>query len=199
MKYSPIIPKGDNILKHYKDLDAIHELQDADETIIKYILLTYDPKSPFREIQDITQRKHEVLYFLQMDDNGKFPNEIKNIIQGKNEDVRIMINKIIRLFNSVKYSLLVSNIENFYRLLDSNDSDDIKIIRLLEKDIYETTNELLALDKNQQLLETTFRFIHKENLQLWRPEAIAHDIKAKRKVMSEQEKKVTYESLMEVE
>lgn len=201
MKFSPFTKKGDSILDLHKDLANIPELnEDLDdldkEIVIKYILLVYDRKSPFSEIHDVMQRKYEVSYFLQMDKQGKFSKDITDMFHGRNMDVLVWINRIMRLYNSPKYSLLVANIETFYRLLDSEDSKDIPIRKGLEKDIYEITNELLAADKNQALQETTFKFIHKENIQLWRPEAIAKNIKNKEKIMSGEGEKVTYESIL---
>jgi hypothetical protein len=213
MKFSPFTKKGESILDLHKDLSNIPELHedlgfkkkgnhytvpwDFDkEKIIKYILLTYDRHSPFYEITDVIQRKHEVGFFLEMDTKNKFPKEVQDMFYGRNEQVKVWINRIIRLYNSVKYSVLVSNIENLYRLLDSNDSDDIKVVKELEKDIAEGIETLLALDKNQALQETTFKFIHKENIQLWRPEAIAKDIKNGKKIMSGEVEKVTYESIL---
>ena len=202
MKFNPFTKEGQSILGLYNDLSNISELQDDlegldKEKVIKFILLVYDRHSPFyADIHDPVQRKHEVAFFLQMDTKKGFSKEVQDIFYGRNEKVCVWINRIFRLYNSPKYSLLVSNTENFYRLLDSKDSDDIKIVKQLEKDIADSTEALLAGDKNQALQETTFKFIHKENIQLWRPEAIAKDIKNGKKIMSGEVEKVTYESIL---
>ncbi len=89
--------------------------------IVKYIVLMYDRKSPFKRIEDITERKIQAALeagFKPVRNKTKnrkyFVSYVDDMLKGLNHDVNKMAIRYCRIQGNMKYSFIVAAMEDFY-------------------------------------------------------------------------------------
>ncbi len=137
------------------------------DKVFKYIVYTYDQKSPFvLQIDDLIQRKKEAIQeagFVAR--NNIFPEAVKKILNCENEKINEMIIRYCRL-QGKDFTNLVASQEAFYQIniqLLSNIKTD-------NDDAVEVAKKKAALDKaadefNERLDEKARRFLTQETAQ----------------------------------
>ena len=135
--------------------------------VFKFIVYTYDEKSPFvLQIDDLIQRKKEAVQaagFIATD--NRFPEAVNDMLNCKNERVNEMIIRYCRL-QGKDFTNLMASQEAFYQInvqLLSNIKTD-------NDDAVEVAKKKAALDKaadefNERLDEKARRFLTQETAQ----------------------------------
>jgi len=188
----PILSMPDNIdpIKHFPKLEKWEEFHNPEEKkpwsiqkknkIFRYIVLMYDKESPFRvKIDSLTRRKVEVSKYVKLIADAKnVPEDVMEIIQGKNERVNKMVIAYARMHRNSLYSLILGLEKQFYGDLlkiEGNTKSDSNISDT-QKKLEEKTIEFLNQDNTPLLQDELFAYIEEQRLSLWRPEGIAESI-----------------------
>lgn len=157
------------------------------DTIIKYIVLFYDPNSPlFERITDHIERKKAAALIAgwKVNDN-KFPKEVDPILYCKSADTNLMILEYLRHLKTPDFAFIASANEAYYRILYEMMSDVTQIggketaktsiaiaseraelskkANLMAADLQERTLKFLAKDESPYLLSGLFDMVENEN------------------------------------
>ena len=137
------------------------------EKVFRYIVYTYDQKSPFvLQIDDLIQRKKESVQAAGfIPQNNSFAPEVKTMLNCQNEKINKMIIRYCRL-QGKDFTNLMASQEAFYQInvqLLSNIKSDTD-------DAVEVAKKKAALDKaadefNERLDEKARRFLTQETAQ----------------------------------
>lgn len=117
------VDAGVNLLEHFPGLHAIPQLHMElspgrleINKLIRYIILSYDRKSPLRTIAIEHDRKMYALLNSGVDyntDTGLFPKHWENVMRCQNKITNQMILAFVIHFNSPKYTQLIVGTEMF--------------------------------------------------------------------------------------
>lgn len=112
------------------------------EDIEKYIELMYSQKSALNKIEDLNERKMQAVTKAKL--NPEDP-EIKNIMELKNEKVRVKIINYLNKNNSNLFVKLISDQQLFWNMQQ-------RLMKPLEDD--DDTSKLMAIsEKSEELVE----------------------------------------------
>jgi hypothetical protein len=108
--------------------------------IVRVITTTYDPNSPLvLRISDIKQRRIEAfkIFDTKTYTNGRFSEDVEDIILGKNPKVNRMILQFLKALDNMGYAAMNYYTESYYDLLGQLQSQEGKdlaqILILIEK------------------------------------------------------------------
>ncbi len=139
-------PKDVAILSHFKTLGEYPEfnlpldnmMEKHRSKIVKYVVLMYDRKSPFKKIEDITERKIQAAlkagFSPKRSKSNKrkyFSPHVDNMLKGRMKEVNQMIVRYCRIQGNMKYAYIVAAREDFYN----------SIAQSMHKSEHETPNE----------------------------------------------------------
>lgn len=147
MKYNPMeVKKGTPLLEAFPEIGRFKSFIKLTKNtkldvnkIVKYITLTYDPKSPaVQNIKDQFKRKNWCALAAGFEYNKefKFSQEDVDILNCQNDSINDAILDFLTLFDNPDYMLLVLGYEGYYRKLrqyNNEVSDDKKNELELEK------------------------------------------------------------------
>jgi len=116
-EFNVVLREAKVFLKKNKDEESEEAPKIIDkDKFIKYIIYCYDKKSPFLMEKNLYKRK--VLCAIEagfeLNKDGKFFPHIEDAIAGRNELANRMIIRYVRNQRDLRYSLLVSGLENYY-------------------------------------------------------------------------------------
>lgn len=193
IKKFPAIAAWQEYKEPVKFNDTIVHESEVDQ-IIRYIILLYDPGSPYLKIiPDLIQRKMAVAVSSEVgwepNKEGYFSKLVDSIMKCKVSVVNKMIVRFVHSFNNPDYSLLVTGYESLYRkqtqILDMSDVDYDDTSEKIKGVLYDQAKKLvidlkelaaaMLNDVNPYLREDLFRFIDQQSLNQLRltPEQMA--------------------------
>jgi hypothetical protein len=151
--------------------------------LLKWIAFVYDKGSPYRDAyKNILDRKVvamiDVGYGLV---NGKFDDDIEDIIQSKNHKVADMVIAYIKLHCEAEYThLIVMEAMYFKQAKNVLIGGEVKVTEMeaANKAYSEAINKVRMNDQDKGLTKSLYRSINKDKFIL-RPEDIAKSIKEK--------------------
>jgi len=172
-------------LRMYKEFSAPLKEGYERNKVIAWVVYTFDKNSPYRKkYSDIGERKYHALLDAKfdVDENGKFSKLVENMIDGNVPAINEMIVTYVKMHFNTKYSLLVTTEAFFYNMLKSAVGGDLKTkavdLTNMENLLLETERELLAGDSSKGIVETLYKRVTKDQIDL-SPETISQKIKDK--------------------
>lgn len=113
-----------SIIREFKDFENAVEfsckLSVDKDSAIKYMALLYDPESPVvKTITDYIQQRQTaaILAGFEPAEDGKFDDDVDELMRCMDENFNTMIIRFVRFFNSPTYSLLTVTKQAFYNKL----------------------------------------------------------------------------------
>lgn len=185
MKFNPMeVKKGTKMLEAFHEIGRFNsfiKLKNVDiDKVVKYILLTYDPKSPaVQSIKDQFKRKNwcALAAGFEYNKDFKFSEQDIAILNCQNDSVNDAILDFLTLFDNPDYMLLVLGYEGYYRKLrqynntvyddKKNDLELEKIrgelwkqLQIMAPQLRDLSNSILN-DYNPFLREHLYRAVNK--------------------------------------
>lgn len=185
MKFNPMeVKKGTKMLEAFPEIGRFNsfiKLKNVDiDKVVKYILLTYDPKSPaVQSIKDQFKRKNwcALAAGFEYNKDFKFSEQDIAILNCQNDSVNDAILDFLTLFDNPDYMLLVLGYEGYYRKLrqynntvyddKKNDLELEKIrgelwkqLQIMAPQLRDLSNSILN-DYNPFLREHLYRAVNK--------------------------------------
>ena len=181
-------PEGANLLERFPQLKQWREFtvptrHDINK-VIRYIVAMYDKNGvAVYESNGFKRKKISAeLAGWKPDKDGDFRGAVKEMLDGKDVPINLMIIRYCKLQRSARYSTLVGMREVYYSILNKMlNHDDISVKESQMFEDYEKKIDIRAMeflngDVNEEVREDLFQAIEYEKLEL-RPEDIAEKIK----------------------
>ena len=182
------------ILDKYKVFTAMCRYKKGDDTVeilhdktklIKYIIYTYDPNSPFKKINDTLERRAAAAEFAGYEvTNKNFDEAVDKMIRCILPEVNRMIIQFCLMHHEEDYATLVVYLESHRKELENLSKEDvdpkdvtniIKNIKTFEREIAEKKNKLLAGNMDSFINKTLFEYMESKKLKL-SPEYVAKSL-----------------------
>lgn len=126
--------------------------------MVRSVVLCYDPNSPLvTRMQEIKQRKIEAFQLLNTKTykDGRFSEDVDNIILGKNEKYNRMVLQYLKCIDNLAYCSMTFYLESYYDLLAQlqrqEGKDLAQILILIEKieaQVKRKSKEVFVQDEN---------------------------------------------------
>lgn len=197
-----LVPKDRNIMDSFPLLKQYDEFNcpagDVDKnSLLRYICLLYDRKTPLLKNDNLVKRKIEAAEMagFTWNEEGVLPGPVDRVMKGRSQAANNMIIRIARIQGNTKFAALVTGTEAYYTKLTSilNSSaaenkgeaetekikgDLWKQAKEMEKDLSSLAFELLNEDNNPYLKEDLFSKVDSEASQMLMlsPEKIANGV-----------------------
>lgn len=184
------VPAGKAMIEAFPVLTKYPEftiLTDLDhDSLLKYIFLLYDKKTPLKKIDDLIKRKIEAAQMagFETDRNGYFNKDIDAAMKGFNEDVNAMIIRLLRIQHDVTFATMVTGYESLYQKLALTLSatsafekkSDVEMEKIkgglweqakkMRDDLNQMADDILNYDDNPYLKKDLFCVIDRESEEL---------------------------------
>lgn len=138
------------------------------KTLIRYIVLFYDPKSPLlHKIQDHVERKKAAALIAGFkSDDIKFADEVNEILYCKNREANTMIIEYLRYLKNPEWAYLASAWESYFKILLELASD-VKTFEKGNKTAIDVANSRAALSQkasemSEMIGEKTIKFLSQD-------------------------------------
>jgi hypothetical protein len=152
--------------------------------VLRYIVLLYDPHTPFDEIIILPERKmHAAIEAgFTIGKNGRFPLEVEKMITGANQEINAMIFRYLYISCTPKVNHQKTLMEFVYLMqvgIAGGDYKDTYFKNMTEATSLLTkyAEEMLKGDTHTQTIEHYYRALAAEPIEL-RPEDIAKKLSA---------------------
>jgi hypothetical protein len=149
------------ITKGISDFRKFKKANEDHERIFKWVVYTYDRQSPLvKEVTELMKRKGEaaVLAGYKTDEDGRFEEEVEDLLLGKSPEVNNLIVAYISRFADPHYIMLVASwnllLDGTRKLLSGKqEKDTYQTIKNITKDIDDMTRTVFSSSDADEALE----------------------------------------------
>lgn len=149
----------DDCLDRFPDLDErmhgfmLHDLKVmqnlTNEQLMRYLIYAYHKNSPFvRKITDVKHRKNQALIRAGFNFSDGIPEDVKLMLDCKDEKVSDMTLRFLMGENSMKFSALMMQMDAYYKYNYELAYKDVKSIGQFTKAIHELEDSIEGLSQD---------------------------------------------------
>lgn len=189
-----VLLENESVINAFPELKKIfnHYSGEHRESVFRYIIAYYNPKSPVRLESDIIKRKREAALKAGFEFNakGRFPVFVEKLLVGDIPEVDKMIIDYCFIVSSIDFTLLATYEHGLYIEMINMMSgqginrDSIKKIKEIQGEIDSLQSKILAKDHMMKnLLDALYNVTDRIRVEL-RPEDIAKKLKKGEKAVN---------------